>query len=261
MKKLLFALLVFVFVLSACSFTPPGTVTGSGKMVTEAFDVQDFDQIRVGTSGVLYLEQGDEFSLNIEADDNILPLLDVEVEQGALILRSEPDITPLQFETIIYRVTLPELSLIDLSGSADIRVEEFSADSLSVNINGSGDVTFVNLDVATLAVRISGSGDMILPNVSANSILAEINNSGLMDITGETEGLTVKVSGSGDLLAKKLKAFTAEVAVNGSGDVTVWAVDTLDVSINGSGSVQYLGSPKLTEKISGGGELTALTNQ
>ena len=172
MKKLTVALLVFVFVLSACTITPLGVVTGSGKMVTESFDVQDFDQIRVGTSGVLYIEQGDEFSLSIEADDNILPLLDVEVEQGVLTLRTEPDITPLQFETIIYRVTLPELSMIDLSGSADIRVGDFSADALSVNINGSGDVTFVNLGVASLSVRISGSGDMILPNVSAKTILA-----------------------------------------------------------------------------------------
>lgn len=94
----------------------------------------------------MYIEQGEEFSLSIEADDNILPLLDVQVEQGALILRTEPDVTQLQFETIIYRMTLPELSMIDLSGSADIHVEEFDADSLNININGSGDVTFVNLD-------------------------------------------------------------------------------------------------------------------
>lgn len=51
MKKLPFAFLVFVFVISACSFTPPGVVTGSGKMVTESFGVQGFNQIRVGTSG------------------------------------------------------------------------------------------------------------------------------------------------------------------------------------------------------------------
>lgn len=260
MKKLIVSLLVFVFALSACSFTPPGTVTGSGKMVTEAFDVQGFDQIRVGTSGVLYIEQGADFSLTIEADDNILPLLDVKVEQGVLTLRTRSEVSLLQFETIVYRVTLPELSAIDLSGSADIRVEDFSADTLSVNINGSGDVTFVNLDAASLSVRISGSGDMILPNVSAETILAEVNNSGKMEVAGETDSLTVKVSGSGDLLAEKLKASTAEVAVNGSGDVTVWAVDLLDVSISGSGDVRYFGSPKLTEKISGGGDLTKLGN-
>ena len=42
MKKITFASIVFVLVLSACGVTPP-LVTGSGKMVTQTFDVQDFD--------------------------------------------------------------------------------------------------------------------------------------------------------------------------------------------------------------------------
>lgn len=240
MKKQLLALLVFVFALSACSSTLPDTVTGSGKTITQTFDVRDFDQIRLGTSGVMYIEQGDDFSLTVEADDNILPIMKVEVEQGVLTIRTSPEVSALQFETLIYRVTLPELSVIDLSGSADIRVEDFTADSLNININGSGDVTFVNLEAASLSVRLSGSG--------------------WMDVAGETQALTVTVSGSGDLLAEKLKASAVEVAVNGSGDVTVWAVDSLNVSISGSGNVNYLGSPKLTEKISGGGDLAKLGN-
>lgn len=261
MKKLTVALLVFAFALSACGGTPPGVVTGSAKMVTESFDVRGFDQIRLGTSGVLYIEQGEVFSLTVEADDNVLPVLDIAVEKGVLTLRTTPEVSALQFETLIYRVTLPALSALDISGSADVRVEDFTADTLSITINGSGDVTFVNLDVTSLATRISGSGDLILPNLSAKNITAEINNSGQMELAGVTESLFVKTSGSGDLLADRLQAATAQVAVNGSGNVTVWAVETLDVSISGSGDVQYFGSPILTEKISGGGNLTALSSQ
>lgn len=240
MKKLIVSLLVFVFVLSACGFTPPDTVTGSGKMVTQTFNVGDFDQIHLGTSGVMYIEQGDDFNLTVEADDNILPIMKVEGEKGVLTIRTSPEVSALQFETLIYRVTLPELSAIDLSGSADIRVEDFTADALSININGSGDVNFVNLDTDSLSVRISGSG--------------------WMDVAGTTQALNVTVSGSGDLLAEKLRASNVEVAINGSGDVTVWAVDTLNVSISGSGNVKYRGSPKLTEKISGGGDLAKLSD-
>lgn len=260
MIKLTVALLVFVFALSACAVTPPGAVTGSGKMVTESFNVRDFDQIRLGTSGVLYIEQGDVFNLTVEADDNVLPVLDIVVEKGVLTLRTTPEVSMLQFETLIYRMSMPAMSALDISGSGDVRVEDFTADTLSININGSGDVSFMNLDVTSLSARISGSGDLILPNVSAESIVAEVNNSGQMEMAGATESLTVITSGSGDLLAEKLKATTVEVAVNGSGNATVWAVDTLDVSISGSGDVQYFGSPALTEKISGGGDLAKLGN-
>ncbi len=258
MKKLTAVLLVFVFTLSACGVTLPGAVTGSGKMIKESLNVHGFDQIHIGTSGVMYIEQGDDFSLSVEADDNILPLLDITVDKGVLTLRTTPKVSTLQFETIIYRVTLPALSSLAISGSADVRVEDFTADSISINVNGSGDVTFVNLQVMSLSARISGSGNLILPNLSAQNVFAEVNNSGQMEMAGVTGSLIVKTSGSGDLLAEKLTANTVQVAVNGSGDATVWAVDTLDVTINGSGGVRYFGSPKLTEKISGGGALTAL---
>uniref|UniRef100_A0A7C4KZQ6 DUF2807 domain-containing protein n=1 Tax=Bellilinea caldifistulae TaxID=360411 RepID=A0A7C4KZQ6_9CHLR len=258
MKKFTVVLMMLVLVLSACSLNPTATLTGSGKMVKQSFDLSDFDQIRIGTSGVLYLQQGDDFSLTVEADDNILPVLEIGVEQGVLTVRTKPEVSRLQFETLIYRVTLPALSLLEISGSADVRTEDFSADSLTIRINGSGDVTFARLDAQSLSARLSGSGDLILPDVSATSILAEVNNSGQMEAAGETESLTVMTSGSGELLAEKLMAKVVDMAVNGSGNATVWAVDRLDVSISGSGNVQYLGSPELTEKISGGGELIAL---
>lgn len=240
MKKQFFALLVLVFALSACQFNAPEGLTGSGKLVSQTFDVRAFDQVNLRTSGVLYINQGDDFSLTVEADDNILPILKVDVENGVLTLRTSAEVTSLQSETIVYRVTLPEMRAIDLSGSADVRVEDFKAEALKINLSGSGDVTIKNLDAASLSVRISGSG--------------------LVEVAGATQALDVLVSGSGDLLANELKASTVEVAANGSGDVAVWAIDTLDVSINGSSHVKYLGSPKLTEKISGGGDLAKLGN-
>lgn len=257
MKKTTLALIAFVFVLSACGVTSP-FVTGSGKMVTKSFDVQDFDQIRLSTSGVLYIEQGDEFSMSVETDDNILPLLNVEVEQGVLAIRTEPAATLLQRETLIYRVTLPELSATDLSGSAEVRVEDFTAESLRINLSGSGDVTFMKLDVKSLATRISGSGKVTVEDITAETILTEINNSGEIRLAGTADSHEIRVSGSGDVFAEDLNVSGAQVTVNGSGDVTLWVLDSMDVIISSSGNVQFYGSPKVTQTITGAGDLTSL---
>lgn len=238
MKKLTVALLVFAFALSACGIALPEMVMGSGKMATQTFDARDFDQIRVSTSGVVYIEQGDAFRVTVEADDNILPLLNVEVQQGVLMLGTKKPATIFQRETLIYRVTLPALRALDVSGSADVRVEEFAAESLNVNV--------------------SGSGNVIVENLTAESVICELSGSGEVRLGGAADSLAVRISGSGDALAEGLKTSNAQVSVNGTGDALVWAVDSLDVAISGSGMVQYAGSPALTQTMSGSGELVAL---
>jgi hypothetical protein len=258
MKKLTFIFVAFAFALSACGIALPEMVTGSGKMTTQTFGVRNFDQIRVGTSGVLYIEQGDTFRVTVETDDNILPLLKVEVQQGVLMLGLKKPATILQRETLIYRVTLPALSALDVSGSAETRVEDFTAESLNVNVSGSGDVMFVNLAAPSLAARVSGSGNVIVENLTADSVTCELSGSGEVRLSGTADSLSVRISGSGDALLENLKTSGAQVSVNGTGDALVWALDSLDVTISGSGKVQYAGSPRLTQTISGSGELVAL---
>ncbi len=258
MKKLTVALLVFAFALSACGIALPEMVTGSGKMAAQTFDARDFDQIRVSTSGVVYIEQGDAFRVTVDADGNILPLLNVEVQQGVLMLGTKKPATLFQRETLIYRVTLPALSALDVSGSADVRVEDFAAESLNVNVSGSGDVMFVNLAAPLLSTRVSGSGNVIVENLTAESVICELSGSGEVRLGGAADSLAVRISGSGDALAEGLKTSNAQVSVNGTGDALVWAVDSLDVVISGSGMVQYAGSPALTQTMSGSGELVAL---
>lgn len=257
MNKIIFASIIFALFLSACGGTPL-FVSGSGKMVTQTFDVQGFDQIRLGTSGVMYVEQGNDFSLTIETDDNILPLLSVEVEQGVLTIRTEPATTILQRETLIYRVTLPALSALDISGSAEIRAENFESDALNVNVSGSGDVIFIDLDSNSLSSRISGSGNLTVENLTAETVRTEVTNSGEIRLAGMAQSHEIKVSGSGDVFTEDLQVSGAQVTVSGSGDVTVWALDSMDVTISGSGNVQYFGSPRFTQTISGTGELTSL---
>lgn len=258
MKKLTVVLFVFAFALSACRTTLPEIVTGSGKMATQTFGVRNFDQIRVSTSGVLYIEQGDEFRLTVETDDNILPLLKVEVQQGVLMLGIKDPATILQRETLIYRVTLPALSALDVSGSVETRVEDFTAESLNINVSGSGNVIFINLAAQSLSTRISGSGNVIVENLTAQSVTCELGGSGEVRLGGAADSLAVRISGSGDALLENLKTSGAQVSVNGTGDALVWALDSLDVTISGSGKVQYAGSPRLTQTISGSGELVAL---
>ena len=259
MKKLLSVLLAIAFATLACSTTIPGVLVGSGDVVTESFDVTDFDQIRLGTSGTLYVEQGDEFSLTIETDDNILPALNVDVTKGVLTLTADPKYTALQDTKLIYRVTVPELTALDVSGSGEIIVGDLKSASLSMTVSGSGDTSFSNAEIDLLTINVNGSGNAIFENIAAEDIIINVNGSGDVTLAGATESITITTSGSGKVFAEELKTSKADVAINGSGDANLWVTKAITVNISGSGEVHYWGAPKIELKNnSGSGGLTPL---
>ena len=259
MKKLLSVLLAIAFATLACSTTIPGVLVGSGDVVTESFDVTDFDQIRLGTSGTLYVEQGDEFSLTIETDDNILPALNVDVIKGMLTLTADPKYTALQDTKLIYRVTVPELTALDVSGSGEIFVGDLKSASLSMTVSGSGDTSFSNADIDLLTINVNGSGNAIFENIAAEDIIINVNGSGDVTLAGKTEAITITTSGSGKVFAEELETTKADVAINGGGDTNLWVTDVMTVGFSGSGEVRYWGAPKVELlNNSGSGELIPL---
>ena len=50
-------------------------VKGSGKLITESREVREFDRIVLNGSGEVVITQGDEESLSVETDDNIMPYI------------------------------------------------------------------------------------------------------------------------------------------------------------------------------------------
>lgn len=105
-----------------------------------------------------------------------------------------------------------------------------------VNINGSGDVTLKDYSQPTLAVSIAGSGDV--------------------DGRGKTGQLTVDVAGSGDVDLRYLPATTATLTIAGSGDIDADATEEAIIKVSGSGDVTLMSSPaKLQQDVAGSGDV------
>ena len=105
-----------------------------------------------------------------------------------------------------------------------------------INVNGSADVTLDNYSQPALAISIAGSGDV--------------------DGKGATERLTVDVAGSGDVDLRNLPARTAALTIAGSGDINADATDEAIVKVSGSGDVTLQRSPtKLEQEVAGSGDV------
>jgi len=237
-------------------------VQGSGNIVAKDFVVQGFSQVELNTIGQVYIEQGDTESLTIETDDNVLPFLEVRVENGKLILREEGNGHNFKpSETITYKVTVKNLAAVTTNSSGDITIGPIETDVFTAMVGASGDVTVDSMKAAHVSIESNGSGVVKIGNVDSETVQITARASGRVEMAGRATRLEVEVGGSGEVFVGDLQTSVTKIYHQASGAVTVWAVDTLDVTIGGSGNVAYYGNPKVTQILKGSGIIQSLGNK
>lgn len=214
--------------------------TGSGRAATESRAVSDFEAISLSGSIDLIVRQGSKESVEVSADDNLLPLLETVVETGSsgktLMVRFKRG--ERVWTKAPVKVTVQVVRLVGLAsaGSGNLVVEALKTPSLKLAISGASDARFSELSTDTLEVRVAGSGD-----VQAN---------------GQARQVKVSIAGSGDVKLASLAADDVTVSIAGSGDAAVLANKSLRVSIAGSGDVQYSGTATdVSSSVAGSGSV------
>jgi hypothetical protein len=220
----------------SCKWTI-GVVRGSGDTVSEEREISGFEEIQFSGIGNLIIEQGDVETLVVEADDNIIGLIETEVRGDELQIRFRRGVNIVPTSKVKFYLTVIELDKIDLSGVGDIDCDGFETDNLEFNISGSGDVDF-GIIAGSIETNVSGLGDI--------------------NLSGKVDSHKVQISGSGKYDAEELKSKDCEIEVSGLGSATVDVSDNLEIDINGAGNVYYKGDPHISQHISGLGRIKSL---
>ena len=217
-----------------------GSARGSGRVASEARTVPEFQAISLAGSMDLVVRQGAAQAVQVQADDNLLPLLETVVEGGdsgaILKVRWKKGQNIYDSGKVQITVTAPKLVALGSSGSGDLRVEAFATPKLQVTMSGSGDARIDKLDTEDLSVRIAGSGNL--------------------KGAGHAGKVKVSIAGSGEVNLAQMSADEVSVRIAGSGDASVNAQKTLDVSIAGSGDVTYTGNAAVKMSTAGSGSVT-----
>ena len=82
--KMAFGMNLILLLASACSFIP---TRGSGDLVTETRQVSGFEAVEFSGAGEVEIIQDGTESISIETDDDVMPHVLTEVEDGTLIVR------------------------------------------------------------------------------------------------------------------------------------------------------------------------------
>ena len=227
---------VLAITAASCKWTI-GVVRGSGDIESEEREVSGFDEIQFTGVGNLIIEQGDEETLTVEADDNIIGLIETEVKGDVLRIGFKRGVNVIPTGKIKFYLTVKELSRVDLSGLGEINCDEFETDDIEFHISGAGEIDF-ELVAESIETKVSGLGDI--------------------NLSGEVDSHRIKISGSGKYNAEELKSKDCEIEISGLGSATVNVSGDLDIELNGVGNVYYKGDPQISQHISGLGRIKSL---
>jgi hypothetical protein len=189
-------------------------VAGSGKPKTESRDLTGFTEIRSYGAADCVVEVGGPFRVSVEADDNILPLIETDVSNGTLNVRTKGSFSTRN--PVRVRIRVPQIASFDIKGSGDCSISGIRGERFAASISGSGDVRAEGR-VKQLKASISGSGTLDLAKVHAESAKASIAGSGDI-LVHATQDLDASIRGSGDI-AYFGSPKNVSRSVAGSGDI------------------------------------------
>jgi hypothetical protein len=210
---------------------------GSGRVASEARHLENFEQLELTSRGTVILERGDQDTVTIEAEDNLLPKISSEVFNHTLSLGFKWSLFPFFWPTkpLVYRLVYRDLRSVTVADTGKIEGASLVFGQLEITARGSGHVQLDDMQTDLLKVTVSGSGRVTL--------------------SGRAREQEIIVRGSGNYLGDQLLSQEARIRLNGSGQVLVDAGERLDVTIVGRGVVKYAGTPALRQNITGTGRL------
>ena len=190
MRKLAWLLLIVALVLPACHHGRV-EVQGSGKRETQKRQIASFTSI--STEGAFHIEVTcqKELALEVEGDDNVLPLVTAEVSNNVLRLSNTKGYSTK--EPVKIKISVPNLEGLSVNGAGRIDIKEMKNDSFEIDSDGapfivvSGTTKLVNIDT-------NGAGTIDTHKLRAARAVVESNGVSKIDLD-VTDQLDVTVSG------------------------------------------------------------------
>ncbi|NOK84956.1 MAG: hypothetical protein GFH27_549325n109 [Chloroflexi bacterium AL-W] len=191
-------------------------VTGSGNVTTETRSARNFSKVVLAGQGEVIIKQTGTESLEVTADDNLIPILTSNVSNKSLSLNVDSRKCIVSATKIRFTVTVKDLKSVKLAGAGHINLQQIDTNTLTAQITGAGSVT----------------------------------------AAGKTDQLNVSITGSGSYDGPNLTSNSSVLDISGFGSITAAVRNTLNATISGIGSISYIGDPNVTKKITGIGSVS-----
>ena len=194
-----------------------GGVSGSGNVVKEARDIRDFQSLDVGGIFRVEITAQKDFSVEVEADDNLQPLIKTEVRGGTLHIEADKHLK--SNSPIVIRVSAPDIENLEASGVSNISLGNIKNERLGIDSSGAskisvqGETSELVIDVSgascidadalrTSSAKVGASGASSVTVSVSNDLAADASGASKIFYSGTAKNVVKKTSGASSVTQK-----------------------------------------------------------
>jgi len=216
---------LILFLVAGCVVNIQDSITGDGNVVSQTRDVPVFSGIKVGSGIDVFVTQGENQSVVVEADENLQDWIRTGVNGSVLHIYTDKNIRLAKTKKI--NITCKTIDKIDVSSAGDVTgLSPFKTDKLDIDMSSAGDLKF---------------------EMEANEITISISSAGNVVLKGRTDTLKADLSSAGDLNAFDLEAKYGDVSVSSAGNARVFVTEEASFHSSSAGDIDYKGEPRVKE--------------
>lgn len=200
---------------------------GNGKIAKEVRNIsENFTSIDVESGIEVVLEQSTDKFVSVEADSNLLKLIDTKVENGVLLI--EPNENYNTNNSVKITIRMPKIEGLEASSGSSIKgIGMFSGDAISIDASSAAEVN-VNLKYDNITLD-SSSGS----NITAKGISLKLETS---------------ASSGAEIQADELLVNQVVADVSSGANIKVHPIVSLNGNASSGGNISYKTEPKLITK-------------
>ncbi|MFX0556634.1 head GIN domain-containing protein [Maribacter sp. CXY002] len=206
---------------------------GNGIVIDEKREITgDFTMVSASEGLEVYITQDDEFSISVEADENVMDLIGTDIKNGKLRIHCIENIGRATKKIF---VTLPEITSLETSSGAHLSTQNLiKADELNVE---------------------SSSGSILNAEIAANEMDIDASSGANIDLTGKAKKVYIDGSSGANIRARDLLIETCRADASSGSNISVNVSEELIADASSGANITYSGDASVTKNKSVSGNV------
>jgi len=197
----------------------------------EITNLSDFDSVIISRGLTVELTPGNENKAVIKADENLLDIIKVTVEDNKLLITSDKNIRKAKSKKVL--LTFKNIEKLEINSGC--------------NVTNKGFIKTKNL---TITVHSGAHANL---NTKSDFLIGEAHSGSKLDLEGFTNNANFQAHSGASLQAKNLKSKTVTAEAHSGASLKAFASESIKANAHSGARIRFAGNPTKVSKSSHSG--------